>query len=72
MITGNAFKTWALLLVGNVFLVVLAVRAVGSWMKKEWGEFVALIVGAVVVVGFVYFPDQTILLLQNIWKTFVR
>lgn len=72
MFTGTDFKAMALIVIGNVFIVVLAVRAFGSWMKQQWGELIATVVGAILVAGFVYFPDQAIGLLQNLWKTFIK
>jgi len=65
--TGQAVKTAILLILGNVFIVLLAVRAVGAWARKEWGELVALVVGAVVVAGFIYFPDQIVNLLKTVY-----
>lgn len=66
--TGEALKNAILLILGNIFIVLLAVRAVGAWARKEWGELVALVVGAVLVAGFIYFPDQIVTLLKAIWS----
>lgn len=67
--TGDALKSAILLVVGNAFIVVLAVRAFGHWAKREYGEFVGLIVSAVLVAGFVYFPDEAVNLLKNMWNS---
>lgn len=63
-ITLEGFKTAVLLILGNVFIIVLAVRAFGSWAKKEWGEFVSLLLGAILVGGIIYFPTQAIDILK--------
>ena len=68
MPTGEAVKDGLLLIIGNAFLVVLAVIAFGLWARKAWGEFVTTIAGAVVVVGFVYFPTQSVDFLKKIWE----
>lgn len=68
MPTGEAIKDGILLLIGNAFLVVLAVVAFRCWATKQWGELVAVFAGAVIVAGFIYFPTQSVELLQNIWE----
>lgn len=68
MPTGEAVKDGILLLIGNAFLVVLAVVAFRCWATKQWGELVAVFAGAVVVAGFIYFPSQSVALLQKLWE----
>lgn len=71
MTTGTDLKDWVLLLAGNIFVVILAVRSVGYFAKREWGEFTGMIIAAVLVAGFVYFPDQAISVLKQVWQTFL-
>ncbi|MDJ0345556.1 TcpD family membrane protein [Streptomyces sp. H10-C2] len=65
--TGAELKTWILVVVGNVFAAVLAVRAVGHFMKKDWGEMVTMGVAAVFVGAFIWFPDSVQAMLGGIW-----
>ncbi|MFH9355156.1 hypothetical protein [Kitasatospora sp. NPDC017646] len=64
---GTAFKNWALLICGNLFLAFLAVRMVGQFMKEEWGRLITTIVAAVAVAGFIWFPDTAKTLLGDVW-----
>ncbi len=66
--TGAALKNAILIIIGNAFIVFLAIRAFGAWARKEWGELFGVIAGAVLVAGIIYFPDQIVSLLQAIWK----
>ncbi len=70
MPTGESIKTALLLLIGNAFIVFLAVVMFGAWARKEWGALVASLAGAVFVAGFIYFPTQAVDVLKNIWSAF--
>lgn len=69
-ITGDAFKDWVIAILGNVFIIVMVVRAVGHYTKREWGELIGNLVMAVVVAAMVYFPDQFINILKGAWNLF--
>ncbi len=71
MTDGAALRDWVLLVAGNIFMLLLAARAVGHFAKREWGEMIGMGVAAVFVAGFVYFPDQSIGFFQDIWQTFL-
>lgn len=64
---GSELKAWALIFLGNIFIVVFAVRAIGAYAKKEWGELVTNFLAAIFIAGIVYANDQTIALLKAIW-----
>ncbi|MFF4320558.1 TcpD family membrane protein [Streptomyces sp. NPDC001568] len=64
---GAEIKGWILAVVGNLFAAFLGVRALGHFLKKEWGEMVTLFVAAVFVAGIVWFPDGVKSLLSGIW-----
>lgn len=70
-ITGDAFVAWVLGIVGAVFIIILVVRAVGSWAKKEWGELVIHLAAAIFIAGLVYFPNQVADLLKGLWRLIV-
>jgi hypothetical protein len=65
---GDAFKTWALAILGNIALVVIAGRSLGYLAKQEWGAFITFGFAAVVVAGFVWAPDQTKVTLMDTWN----
>lgn len=69
-ITGTGLRDAVLVVLGNVFVIILAVRAVGYYAKREWGEMVVHLVGGVVVAAIVYFPDSVVTLLKNLWNLF--
>ncbi|GAA1746273.1 hypothetical protein [Nostocoides vanveenii] len=68
--TGLALRNWVLVIVGNIFVIILAVRAVGYYARRDWGDMTAHLVAAVVVAGVIFFPDQVITLLKNSWTMF--
>ncbi|MEU8550965.1 hypothetical protein AB0C81_28975 [Streptomyces roseoverticillatus] len=68
LVTGEGLKKWVLVVAGNLFIAVLAARMVGSFMKKDWGGMITMCAAAVLVVGFVWFPDATVELLKGIWQ----
>lgn len=63
---GVALKDWVLLILGNVLLIIIAVRAVGYFAKREWGELVTHLVAAIIVGAIVYLPDQSINAIKQI------
>ncbi len=69
-ITGDAFKDWIIAIMGNIFIVILVVRSVGYYLRKEWGELVGHLIVAVVVAAIVYFPDSFVTFLKGLWTLF--
>ncbi|MET9413366.1 hypothetical protein ABZY03_04100 [Streptomyces klenkii] len=65
---GDELKTWVIAVAGNIFLIVLAVRAIGHYAKREWGELLAHFIAGVVVAGFVYASDSAKGMLTAIWN----
>lgn len=68
---GADLKTWVLVIVGNIFIAVLAVRLLGHYAKREWGDLVTNLIAAVVLVGIIYFPDQFVSVLKLLWQKFI-
>ena len=58
----------ALSIIGNIFLVVLVIRAFGAYLKKEWGDLITELVFAVILAGFIYFTDQMLAVLKFLWN----
>ncbi|MFB7012294.1 MULTISPECIES: hypothetical protein [unclassified Streptomyces] len=65
--TGADLKAWILIVVGNLFAAFLAIRALGHFLKKEWGEMVTLAVAAVFVGAIIWAPDSVKTLLTGVW-----
>ncbi|MGW2227460.1 hypothetical protein [Streptomyces formicae] len=65
--TGAELKDWVLIVVGNLFLAFLAIRAVGFFIKDEWGKMITLAVGAVFVGAIVWAPDAVQTVLTDVW-----
>lgn len=65
--TGSDLKTWILIVAGNLFVAILAIRAIGHFMKKDWGEMITLFVAAVFVGAVIWFPDGVKALLGGVW-----
>ncbi len=65
--TGKDLKDWVILIAGNVFIVIMAVRAIGYYAKREWGELIGHLMAAVVIAGLVYAPDAAVSLFKGIW-----
>ncbi|WP_236584346.1 hypothetical protein [Streptomyces sp. MBT53] len=65
--TGGELKDWVLLVAGNILTAIIAVRGVGHFMKKEWGEMVTMGVAAVFVGAYVWAPDTVQDVLTGIW-----
>lgn len=58
--TGADLKTWVLVIAGNLLTILIVVRAVGAYARKEWGEMIALLIAAVVVGALVWANDAAI------------
>ncbi|MGW5851970.1 hypothetical protein ACWFQ8_29170 [Streptomyces sp. NPDC055254] len=66
--TGEGLKNWILIVVGNLFMAFLAIRALGHFIKKEWGEMVTLAVAAVFVGAIVWAPVVVKDFLTAVWE----
>ncbi len=62
------FQQLILSIIGNLFVLILVIRLVTCWLRKGYGEMITEIVVAVVLFGFVNFPDQSVQILGWIWK----
>lgn len=65
--TGAELKDWILIVVGNLFAAFLAIRAVGYFIKDEWGKMITLAVGAVFVGAIIWAPDAVQGFLTGVW-----
>lgn len=57
---------------GNIFIIVLAVRMLGHYAKREWGEMVASLIGAIIVAFIVYANDAAVALLKRVGEMIFR
>jgi hypothetical protein len=65
--TGANLKDWALLIGGNVFIIVLVARMIGDFAKRAWGDLIGTIVAAVFVGACVWTPDQMVNVFKQMW-----
>ena len=65
--TGADLKIWILAIAGNLFVVVLVVRGLGAFFKRDYGEMVTLFLSGVLLAGLIWFPDDAVSLLKAIW-----
>ncbi|MFD9084548.1 hypothetical protein [Streptomyces erythrochromogenes] len=64
---GASLLGWTKTIAGNIFLIILLVRAVMHYSKREWGELIGHIIAGVIVAGFVFQTEATKQLLVDIW-----
>lgn len=64
----GAFKDWALVVLGNIFIVIMLVRAIMAYTKRDWGDFATNLIVAIVVAFLVYANDAAIALIVNIGR----
>lgn len=57
--TGQEILDWVIAIVGNLFLIVLVVKALQYFAKAEWGEFIGLLIAGVLLGSFIWMPEQT-------------
>lgn len=53
-------KTWALGFAGSAVLVILILRMVHLYAKKQWGEMIVEVIGGVVMIYFCFANDLAI------------
>ncbi|MCE0459520.1 hypothetical protein [Curtobacterium flaccumfaciens] len=62
------FSDLILKILGNLVVLILVIRLVFAWLRRGYGEFVSEILVAVVIFGFVNFPDTAVSILSWIWQ----
>jgi hypothetical protein len=67
--TGTAFRDIALGIIGTFAIVVLAGRALAALADERYGKMITLLLAAVPVVGFAYFPDVTVNILKGFFTS---
>jgi hypothetical protein len=67
--SGTGLRDIALAIIGTFTIVILAARAAGALADERYGKLVTLILAAVPVVGFAYFPDLTVNILKGLFAS---
>ncbi|PPF85241.1 hypothetical protein C5C03_15065 [Clavibacter michiganensis] len=62
------FQQLFLQIVGNIFVLIIVARLITCWLRKAYGEMITEIIVAVILFGFINFPDQSVQILGWIWK----
>lgn len=68
--TGEGLKDAILVILGNIFIIILAVRAVSYYAKREWGDLITHVAAGILIAAIIYFPDQVVSLLKSLWSAF--
>lgn len=64
--SGLPIRDVILGIVGTFIIVVLAVRGFGYWLDDRYGKMGTLVLAAVPIVLFCYFPDTAMTVLRNV------
>lgn len=68
--SGTTIRNTILGIIGTFAIVVLAARSLGAFADERYGKMVTLTIAAVPVMGFCYFPDQTVSILKGLFSAF--
>lgn len=68
--SGTDARNIALGIIGTFAIVVLAARALAAFADERYGKMVTLIIAAIPVIGFAYFPDVTVEILKGLFTAF--
>jgi hypothetical protein len=68
--SASGIATIALGIIGTFTIVLLAARSFAAYADDRHGKMVTLIVAAVPIFFFCYFPDQTVNILKTLGTTF--
>lgn len=68
--SGTDVRNIALGIIGTLAIVVLAARALAAFADEAYGKMVTLLLAAVPVFGFAYFPDTTVNILNGLFTAF--
>src|SRR5690625_6405370 len=60
MFTGAELKDWVIIVAGNIFIVILVVRMISHYAKREWGDLLTNFLVAVFIAWIVYSTDTFI------------
>ena len=60
MFTGAELKDYVIILAGNIFIVILIIRMISHYAKREWGDLLTNFLVAVFIAWIVYSTDTFI------------
>jgi hypothetical protein len=67
--SGTALRDIALAIIGTFTVVILAARAAGALADERYGQLITLVLAAIPVIGFAYFPDVTVNILKGLFTS---
>lgn len=68
--TGQNVVDFVLLIVGQFFIAVLAIRAFAHWAKAEWGAMLGFLLSGIPVAIAVYKPDWMVAFFTKMGELF--
>lgn len=65
----DSFGNSIIAILGSLVMVILVVRIVIAYGKKQWGEMITEVVAVVFVGWFVWFPDSAKTTIKDVAKS---
>ena len=65
--SGTGLRDIALAIIGTFTIVILAGRAAGALADERYGKLLWLVLGAIPVIGFAYFPDLSVSIIKSLF-----
>jgi len=67
--TGLGLRNALLNILGSFLILIVAFRALSLFADEKYGKMITLMLGAAVVAGLCFYPDQAVALLKGVWTT---
>ncbi|WP_378062101.1 hypothetical protein [Actinophytocola glycyrrhizae] len=67
--SGTGLRDIALAIIGTFTIVILAGRAAGALADERYGKLLWLVLGAIPVIGFAYFPDLSVSIIKGLFTS---
>jgi hypothetical protein len=68
--SGTGLRDIALAIIGTFAVVVLAARSLAAFADERYGKLITLVLAAIPVIGFAYYPDITVNILKGLFASF--
>jgi hypothetical protein len=67
--SGTAARDIALGIVGTLTMIMLAVRAFAAFAEERYGKVFTILLAAIPVFGFAYFPEATANIIKGLFTS---
>lgn len=62
----SGLKDWVIVIAGNIFIVIMVLRALGAYAKRDWGDLITNLCVAIVIGFLVYANDSAVALIKHL------